>query len=160
MSPCTATYRADDQDDHQDGLRKRRNIAVPVPSQEEQSTQANLLDVDPNKDMGDCFREKQTASIPGSWLILDPDENVLENNRGEKEEKRAESVDDGRNDIENDRHALWLLVGLIPLRYHERNSWDQQCFKPAKQEPASEQSTERLACSHAHFCDAPKQHVD
>jgi hypothetical protein len=69
-----------------------------VLGEEEQGTQAELLNVEPDKYMLNCFGEKESPGVAGIWLVVDPNEQVLVQEIEEKEGRKCEAVDDGRYD--------------------------------------------------------------
>ena len=73
----TDTYREDNQYDHETTLRKRARLVILVLREEEQGTQAELLDIQPNKYMLKCPGEEEPARVARMRLVVDPSEEVL-----------------------------------------------------------------------------------
>ena len=73
----TDAHREDDQYNHETPLRKRARLGFVVLCEEEQGTQAELLDIQPNKYMLNRLREEESPRLARTRLIVDPREEVL-----------------------------------------------------------------------------------
>lgn len=95
ISPAydVATHSEDDEHNHQSTLWNSRDLVVLVPRQEEQRTQANLLDIHADKDMGYGFREEYPTGITLRGLVVNPDEEIFVHQGGEDEECGSEAID-------------------------------------------------------------------
>ena len=70
-------HREDNQYDHDTTLRKGARLVILVLREEEQSTQAELLDIQPDKYMLNCLGEEEPARVARMRLVVDPSEEVL-----------------------------------------------------------------------------------
>ena len=91
-------YREDNQHNHERTLRDRAGLGLFVLGEEEQSAQANLLHIEPNEYMVNCFREEEPAGLAGRRLIVDPSEKVFVQEVEQKEGCKREAIDDRRYD--------------------------------------------------------------
>lgn len=69
-----------------------------VPREKEQGTQAELLDIEPNKYMLNRLGEEEPARVARMRLIVDPREEVLVQEVEEEEGRKREAIDDGSYD--------------------------------------------------------------
>lgn len=81
-----------DEDDSEDPLDLARL------GEEEQRSEANLLDVQPHKDVLDGFGEEEPAGVPRDGLVELPEEEVLPDKVREEERDAGDSVDDRGDD--------------------------------------------------------------
>jgi hypothetical protein len=86
------------QHNYERTLRNCAGFLMVVLGEEEQGTQAELLNVEPYKYMLNCFGEKESPGVAGAWLVVDPSEQVLVQEIEEKEGRKCDAVDDGRYD--------------------------------------------------------------
>ena len=91
----TDAHREDDQYNHETPLRKRARLGFVVLCEEEQGTQAELLDIQPNKYMLDRLREEESTRLARMRLIVDPREEVLVQEVEQEEGRKREAIDDG-----------------------------------------------------------------
>lgn len=63
------THSEHNQHDHERALGNRAGVLVFVSRKEEQSTEADLLDIQAYEDMLDCLREEQASGISGRRLV-------------------------------------------------------------------------------------------
>jgi hypothetical protein len=88
-------HREDDQYNQEGTLRNRAGFLVFVLCEEEQGSQAEMLDIEPSKNVLERFREEEPASVAGLGLIVDPREEVLVQHVEQKEGSKCEAIDDG-----------------------------------------------------------------
>jgi len=69
-----------------------------VPREEEQGTQAELLDIEPNKYMLNRLREEESARVARMRLIVDPCEEIFVQYVEQEEGRKREAIDDGGYD--------------------------------------------------------------
>lgn len=95
---CKKTYSEHDQDDHKSTLRNSTGIPIRILSQKEQRAQADLLNIQPNEDMLDCFGEEQSTRIARRRLLILPQKQILVEHVERKECGTSETVDDRGDD--------------------------------------------------------------
>lgn len=76
-SPYCTTHCDEDQDDHQNTLWERRDLAVAIAGKEEQCGQADLLDVQADEELADGLGEEQPSSVHLRLLVDYPSKEVL-----------------------------------------------------------------------------------
>jgi len=91
----TDAHRENNQYDQETTLRKRARLVIFVLREEEQGTQAELLDIESNKYMLNCPREEESARVARMRLIVDPSEEVLVQEVEQEKGRKREAVNDG-----------------------------------------------------------------
>lgn len=90
----TDAHREDNQYNQETTLRKRARFVAIVLREEEQGTQAELLDIEPNKYMLNRLREEESARVARMRLLVDPREEVLVQEVEQEEGRKCEAIDD------------------------------------------------------------------
>ena len=78
-------------------------MAVLVLGEEEQRSEADLLDVQPDKDVLNRLREEQSARLTPGLAIAHPEEQVLVQLVEQEECRKRKAVNDWRDDAVRER---------------------------------------------------------
>lgn len=92
------THSDNNKNDHQGAFGNSTGFVVFVLRDEEQGSQAELLDVQPDEDMLKGFGEEKASSVARSRLLELPEEKVLVEHEEKNEGNAGEAINDRRDD--------------------------------------------------------------
>lgn len=78
------------QDDHQDALRDRTRIVIHVASQEKESSETDLRDVEPDEDMVHGQWKEPTTSLVTGWDVVGEEKEIFVGEPIDRESQQRE----------------------------------------------------------------------